>query len=186
MRATTRLLAAVKSARFLEPGAPTGLTGLHNHPSPHSTLSYLYSSTLDKLSHLPETSVYRQSTEALTKHRLQIVEAVKPEGLEAWNERLKKKLEGMDARFTDGRAMLRHSHQGRQFLTVRTQDIGYDEEAERAVEWSGEEDTTPEQEGPISEDDFAKRLKALDGTEQRRLDLRELHLEPEPQLTAEQ
>lgn len=86
MRATTRLLANVK---YLTPGAPTGLTGVFTHSAPRSTLLFLYNSTLDKLQHFPEHSVYRQSVEALTKHRLAIVESVKPEGLESWQDRVR-------------------------------------------------------------------------------------------------
>lgn len=89
MRATLRLLANVKPARYLEPFTPTGLTGLTTHPSPRPTLIYLYTTTLDKLKALPESSVYRQSTEALTRHRLKIVEASKPPGFEAWLQRVK-------------------------------------------------------------------------------------------------
>ncbi|KAG9622147.1 hypothetical protein KCU64_g20939, partial [Aureobasidium melanogenum] len=66
MRASSRLLA--QASRFLTPGAPTGLTGVLTHAAPRSTLLYLYNSTLDKLKQFPEHSVYRQSTEALTKH----------------------------------------------------------------------------------------------------------------------
>lgn len=89
MRAAFRLLASVKPGQFLEAGAPTGLTGLLTHPSPRSTLLYHYNATLDKLKQLPESSVYRQSTEALTKHRLSIVEQSKPAGWDEWQERIK-------------------------------------------------------------------------------------------------
>ena len=84
MRRTFRLLASVKPARYLETGRPTGLAGLYSHPSPRSTLLFLYSSTLDKLKAVPEHSVYRQSVEALTKHRMAIVEAAVPPGYEEW------------------------------------------------------------------------------------------------------
>lgn len=87
MRATSRLLAS--AVRYLEAGTPTGLTGLKTHASPRSALLYTYSSTLEKLKQFPETSVYRQATEALTKHRLNIIEGVKPEGLDAWLQRVK-------------------------------------------------------------------------------------------------
>ena len=89
MRSTTRLLASVqRSSKFLEPYAPTGLTGLLTHPSPRGTLLYLYSSTLEKLKEFPEHSVYRQSAEALTKHRMAILESIKPAGLEEWQKRV--------------------------------------------------------------------------------------------------
>lgn len=93
MRAATRLLANIQPSRFLEAGSPTGLTGLFTHPTPRSTLLYIYSSTLDKLKKFPESSVYRQSTEALTKHRMAIIESVKPEGLDAWRERVRSTVE---------------------------------------------------------------------------------------------
>ncbi|KAL8861315.1 MAG: hypothetical protein Q9178_002187 [Gyalolechia marmorata] len=92
MRSTTRLLAIVKSERFLTPGNPTGLTGLLTHPTPRSQLIYLYSSTLDKLSKLPEYSVYRQSAEAITKQRLSIINGFKPPGYEEWAQRAKQKI----------------------------------------------------------------------------------------------
>ncbi|KAI4274275.1 MAG: hypothetical protein LQ337_004063 [Flavoplaca oasis] len=93
MKSTSRLFAVVKSERFLTPGNPTGLTGLLTHPAPRSQLIYLYSSTLDKLSKIPEHSVYRQSAEAITKQRLSIINGFKPPGYEDWAQRAKKKIE---------------------------------------------------------------------------------------------
>lgn len=62
----------VKSAS----GYPTGLTGLYQHPNPRPALIALYNHTLDFLkTEFPANSVYRQSVEALTKNRLQIVES---------------------------------------------------------------------------------------------------------------
>ncbi|KAJ5081711.1 hypothetical protein NUU61_009975 [Penicillium alfredii] len=98
MRLTLRLLANVKP-RYLEPFAPTGLTGLTTHPSPRPTLIYLYSNTLQKLTAFPETSAYRQSAEALTRHRLQIVESKKPPGFDAWLERVRKTVGAEPERF---------------------------------------------------------------------------------------
>ena len=86
MRSSSRLFAAVKPGQYLEAGAPTGLTGLHTHPSPRSTLLYHYTSTLTKLKQVPESSVYRQSVEALTRHRLRIVEESKPKGWDQWQQ----------------------------------------------------------------------------------------------------
>jgi NADH dehydrogenase (ubiquinone) 1 alpha subcomplex subunit 5 len=90
MRTSLRLLAQVSrnTTLYAEPGLPTGLTGLLTHSSPRSTLLYLYSSTLDKLKSLPESSVYRQSTEALTKHRMSIIESIRPSGLSEWQQRV--------------------------------------------------------------------------------------------------
>ena len=45
---------------------------------------------MDKLKQFPEHSIYRQSTEALTKHRMSIIEKVKPAGLEEWQGRIQK------------------------------------------------------------------------------------------------
>ncbi|KAL8800802.1 MAG: hypothetical protein Q9182_004910 [Xanthomendoza sp. 2 TL-2023] len=92
MKSTSRLLATVKSERFLTPGNPTGLTGLLTHPAPRSQLLYLYSSTLDKLSKIPEYSVYRQSAEAITKQRLNVIQNTKPPGYEEWVQRAKQKI----------------------------------------------------------------------------------------------
>ncbi|KAI9784065.1 MAG: hypothetical protein M1835_003656 [Candelina submexicana] len=144
MRATTRLLARVKPGRFLEPNTPTGLTGLFTHPAPRSQLIYLYSSTLEKLKALPESSVYRQSTEALTKHRLKIIESVKPEGFDAWAERARKQItENPEVFKTPGRGVphddgkyVKEMREGRSFVTVQLKD----EPDERLEEWDGEED----------------------------------------------
>ena len=95
MRYTSQLFAAVKPVRsnVLEAGTPTGLTGLRTHRAPRSTLIYLYSATLDKLQRLPDSSVYRQSTENLTRHRLKLIDATKPEGLDDWQARLQRQVE---------------------------------------------------------------------------------------------
>lgn len=84
MRGTLRLFASVKPVRYLEAGAPTGLAGLRTNSSPRSTLLYLYHRTLDKLADVPETSLYRQSVEAVTKQRMGLVQAVKPAGYDEW------------------------------------------------------------------------------------------------------
>ena len=86
MRASTRLLAAV--SKRLEPGAPTGLTGLSTHGAPRSSLIYLYTSTLRKLQSIPQESIYRQATENLTRQRLSVIEAVKPPGYDTWLEKV--------------------------------------------------------------------------------------------------
>lgn len=83
MRPTIRLLTA-----RLSPFAPTGLTGILTHPNPRPTLIAVYNHTLTLLSQLPAHSVYRQSTENLTRHRLSLIEAVKPAGYEAYQQEL--------------------------------------------------------------------------------------------------
>lgn len=81
-----RFLANVKPERFLEAGNPTGLTGLLTHATPRPTLLHLYQATLERLKTFPEHSVYRKAAEAVTLHRMQIVESVKPHGYEEWLE----------------------------------------------------------------------------------------------------
>lgn len=54
--------------------ATTGITGVAVHQNPLPALTKVYGQTLTALSALPATSVYRQATEALTKHRLAVVE----------------------------------------------------------------------------------------------------------------
>lgn len=136
MRAALRLLATVKPGRFLEAGNPTGLTGLFTHPSPRSTLIALYTETLDKLRTLPEHSVYRQSAEAITRHRLQIVESVKPDGYEEWSKRASEKLKAHPELFqlqASGEAVM-SVHDGR--IAIGTEDPPQTDD--RDVEWDGE------------------------------------------------
>lgn len=52
----------------------TGITGLAVHPNPLPELRETYQTTLSVLSSIPSTSVYRQGVEALTKHKLNIVQ----------------------------------------------------------------------------------------------------------------
>lgn len=145
MRRTLRQLATVKPSQYLEAGAPTGLTGLPTHPSPRSSLLYTYSRTLDKLSQFPETSLYRQSTEALTKHRMSIVSAIEPEGLAAWNATTKKIMSEHPGVFgtesnVDGNVvsvagkLTTETHSGKTFLTSEPENLTEDPEQE----WDGE------------------------------------------------
>ncbi|KAH7382552.1 ETC complex I subunit conserved region-domain-containing protein [Phaeosphaeria sp. MPI-PUGE-AT-0046c] len=131
MRAAARLFASVKPGQFLEAGAPTGLTGLLTHPSPRSSLLYHYTSTLDKLKQIPESSVYRQSTEALTKHRLQIVEQAKPAGWDQWLEKIQMQV-GDDPGLV---SILEHTA-GQTLVLPKVQEV---DERSPAAEWDGEE-----------------------------------------------
>ncbi|KAI9840449.1 MAG: hypothetical protein M1837_001605 [Sclerophora amabilis] len=152
MRPATRLLANVKAARFLEPYSPTGLTGLFTHPAPRSALIYLYSTTLERLKQLPDSSVYRQSTESLTRSRLKVVESIKPEGYDGWAERARKKVsENPDVfnseegnLFQDGASHVKVERDGRSFISTKVTD----NVDERVEEWDGERDEGAEQEGP--------------------------------------
>jgi NADH dehydrogenase (ubiquinone) 1 alpha subcomplex subunit 5 len=67
-RLTPRLCQALKRS--------TGVTGLAVHPNPLPQLIKTYESTISALSSIPQTSVYRQGTEALTRHKLSVVQAV--------------------------------------------------------------------------------------------------------------
>ncbi|GME67654.1 hypothetical protein B5S28_g4289 [[Candida] boidinii] len=56
-------------------GNPTGITGIFQHPNPRPALITVYNATLKALNEkFPESSVYRQAVETLTKSRLDIVE----------------------------------------------------------------------------------------------------------------
>lgn len=136
--------------RFLEPGAPTGLTGLLTNPSPRSTLLYLYSSTLDRLKAVPETSLYRQSVEAVTKHRMSLVQSVKPAGYDEWLVKAQQILKKHPEHFketahktADGSLAAGLERDGKFFVLRQAQpDID-----SRHEEWDGEEDEGPEKEG---------------------------------------
>ena len=51
----------------------TGIHGLAVHPDPLTALINTYESTLSTLSSIPQTSIYRQSVEALVRNKLNIV-----------------------------------------------------------------------------------------------------------------
>jgi NADH dehydrogenase (ubiquinone) 1 alpha subcomplex subunit 5 len=51
----------------------TGVHGLAVHPDPLPALVKTYESTLSTLSSIPQTSVYRQSVEALVQNKLNII-----------------------------------------------------------------------------------------------------------------
>lgn len=185
MRSTLRLLASVKPGRYLEPFAPTGLTGLFTHPSPRPTLIYLYSTTLQKLKAFPESSAYRQSTEALTRHRLQIVESTKPAGYDAWLERVKKTVGAEPERF----ASLRQGEGSYAYAGALRDD---NSDNPRGEEWDGEklEATT---EGPARTAEqqarWEKELEeATSSAAEADGDFHERHMkwENEPALGAEQ
>lgn len=138
MRPTTRLLAI---AKYLEAGTPTGLTGLWTHGTPRSALIYLYGQTLHRLQAIPSTSVYRQSVEATTLHRLGIVEKMVPAGHEQWTEKAKKLMEITPATFQEAvglsyRREARTVKLGDQVFVIGTKRALPDE---RIEEWDGEE-----------------------------------------------
>ena len=181
MRPTLRML-----ARYLEPGTPTGLTGLWTHSTPRSTLLYLYGSTLQKLQAIPETSLYRQSVEAVTKHRLALVEQTTPPGYEEWSARARELVKQNPEQFrvNSGRV------DGSEARTVKLGDrvfvVGSRHEAGdvRTEEWDGEADEGGELEGIRTPEERKDQFnygdrKPLDNHQQ-------VEWEDEPQLTAEQ
>ncbi|KAF1925214.1 NADH-ubiquinone oxidoreductase 29.9 kd subunit precursor [Didymella exigua CBS 183.55] len=155
MRAASRLFAAVKPGQFLEAGAPTGLTGLATHPSPRSTLLHHYHGTLTKLQQIPESSVYRQSTEALTRHRLKIIEESKPKGWDAWQEMISSQVAEDPEHFHTIR-----SDAGVTVVAPKLQNVDYGQN--RKAEWDGE---VPQSfpEGIKSQKERRKHIKALKG-----------------------
>jgi ETC complex I subunit conserved region len=175
MRGTLRLLAKVQPAKFLEVNAPTGLTGILTHPQPRSTLIYTYNQILNKLKAIPESSVYRQSTEAITKSRLKIIEDTKPVGYEEWLSRVKAEVEKNPAAY---------SH-----VIQKDGSIAFSEPFKTESEiWDGEA-REPLPEGPSLES--VANLKGLAlKAEEERLDVEEPPrpslLELEPPLDADQ
>lgn len=60
----------------------TNLTGFVVHTNPLPALVHTYQATLTGLGHLPPSSAYRQASEALTQHRLAVVQdAMKAHGV---------------------------------------------------------------------------------------------------------
>jgi len=188
MRRTCRLLASAKPARYLEANTPTGLTGLFTHPAPRSTLIYLYSSTLDKLKEFPEHSLYRQSTEALTKHRMSIIGAVVPEGYEEWSAKAKKIIAENPEVFNtpkggvdhDGGRHLKEVKDGRSFVTTKVDEVP-DETME---EWDGEENLGPELEGVRTTSE--RKGQSVLGMKRPGEDEKTVKWNPEPPLNADQ
>lgn len=180
MRPTVRSL-----ARFLEPGTPTGLAGLYTHPAPRSTLIYLYSSILNKLQQVPAHSPYRQATEALTKKRLAIIEATKPNGFDAWEERVQAQLSKHQEWLGEEKKVKPDhlTYDGRSFIMARLYEVEVDER-EKEAEWDGKNQGHTE-EGPRTAEIRDRNLADM-----YRVDstlLAELpKLEPEPMLTREQ
>ncbi|KAL2889252.1 NADH-ubiquinone oxidoreductase 29.9 kDa subunit [Ceratocystis lukuohia] len=182
MRPTTRLL-----ARYLEPGTQTGLTGLWTHPTPRSTLLFLYHRTLERLSALPDSSLYRQSVEAVTKHRLALVEKQVPPGYAEWAERVRKTMAERPGQYR----LPSGSNDGGFAHTVKYGDKTFvlgkvaPEPDVRVQEWDGEADEGPTLEGIRTPEERADQAliatrKVVDKA------TTSVELEPEPLLTADQ
>ncbi|EEQ29394.1 hypothetical protein McanMca71_004286 [Microsporum canis] len=176
MRATLRLLANVKPARYLEPFTPTGLTGLSTHPSPRPTLIYLYTTTLEKLKAIPESSVYRKSTEALTKHRLEVVKSTKPPGFDAWLERVRALVAENPEKY---KAALRDDGTYAAFQ-VEEENIAKEDEL-----WGGETSKMQQEGAYLSEEEMEERIKEAEA-EAAQHATPSIHWEAEPALEAAQ
>ena len=181
MRAAIRLLASVqRSSQFLEAGAPTGITGLLTHASPRSTLLYTYATTLEKLKQFPENSVYRQSVEALTKHRMNIIESVQPGGLQEWQSRVLPTVDANPKAFRKIPVLDSSAQKG--FNVVWKP---YVTEGMKTEEWDDETVTKPELEGPRYEEerrDQGRKLARDVVAERDSIP----QIEPEPALTVNQ
>jgi NADH dehydrogenase (ubiquinone) 1 alpha subcomplex subunit 5 len=160
MRLTSRLLSSVKAARYLEPGTPTGLTGLFTHPAPRTTLIYLYCSTLEKLQQFPESSVYRQSTESLTKHRLKIINSVVPPGYTEWWQKANEIIEKHPEAYTaiDEGITRNNDRYASEIISELALNQPVDDTIE---EWDGEEVSAGELEGTRSTIERAAQAEML-------------------------
>ncbi|KAH6899057.1 ETC complex I subunit conserved region-domain-containing protein [Thelonectria olida] len=181
MRPTARLF-----ARYLEAGQPTGLTGLWTHSTPRSTLLFLYGTTLSRLQAIPETSMYRQSVEAVTKHRMALVEQTKPPGYDEWSVKAKELISKNPSQFRLASGRL----DGSEARTVKLGDklfvVGRRHEAGdiRVEEWDGEADEGAELEGARTLEERADQ--ALWAERKPLEDHEQIEWVDEPQLTADQ
>lgn len=181
MRAALRLLANVKP-RYLEAYAPTGLTGLYTHPSPRPSLIYIYHQTLERLKSFPESSAYRQSVEATTRHRLNIIESKIPPGFEAWQERVNKLLAAEPERF----ASIKRPAGPFAYVGKPSEPEGYDDP--RGLSWDGEGPEEYDTDGPTrtpEEDAYLDKMVEENNARTDTFRL-EMKLEAEPALTADQ
>ena len=182
MRATRSLLATIVKGKgtHLHANTPTGLTGLFTHPSPRPHLIYLYNQTLARLFQFPEESVYRQSTEALTKHRLAIIEAATPAGLSEWQQRITKLAEQPEN--SGEKQLAQMMLRGKGYLPQRR-----DDRDDRYIEW--DDDTGEERfEGPRDGDELAtdQAREFGAGMEAHEITPQHVYVEDEPCLSAEQ
>lgn len=75
-RTARQIAASARAApKYLRTQRTTGLAGIDIHPNPLPVLEQKYTRTLQVLKALPESAVYRQSAEAATQTRLDIVRA---------------------------------------------------------------------------------------------------------------
>jgi NADH dehydrogenase (ubiquinone) 1 alpha subcomplex subunit 5 len=141
---------------------------------------------LSRLQNIPESSLYRQSVEAVTKHRMSLVEAQTPPGYDEWAVKAKQLVGKSSEQFRVNSGRIDGSEARTVKLGDRVFIIGQRHQAGdiRHEEWDGEEDEGGELEGirtPEERKDqviWAER-KPLEDHEQ-------IEWEDEPQLTADQ
>lgn len=73
VRFVPSVMRANVATKFMRTKRTTNIAGLEIHPDPLPELVSTYTHTLNVLKGLPETAVFRQSSEAVTQHRLDIV-----------------------------------------------------------------------------------------------------------------
>lgn len=179
MHHTSRLL-----ARYLEPGVSTGLTGLRTHAAPRSALLSIYTTTLARLQRFPESSLYRQSIESLTQHRLSLVQRIVPAGYEEWAIKMRQIVsENPGYIFPPDQAS-----ENRRTFFLGGQTYGIPKRrAERDIreeEWNGESDTSPLSEGQRAAEEKTDLVSNRD--EDALPPTLQAQLSTEPQLTASQ
>lgn len=195
-------------ARYFEPGTPTGLAGLWTHATPRSTLLYLYGTMLSKLQTIPESSLYRQSVEAVAKQRMGLVEQIVPPGYQEWAAKAQALLKDKPGQFKiesglKGGSGVKTVKMGDRVFVIGTKHKAADV---REEEWDGEpmgaidlravdEDTVQElqamghfetrgEETTVEEDGSVSREHGKENAVDK--DESQIKWESEPQLTPEQ
>ncbi|RDA85593.1 hypothetical protein CP532_0896 [Ophiocordyceps camponoti-leonardi (nom. inval.)] len=138
------------------------------------------------LQEIPETSLYRQSVEAITNHRIGIVEQMRPHGHQEWAARAREIVRKHPEQFrvasgrVDGSEAQSISIGNRMFVVGSKHDRG----DIRLEEWNGEENEGGELEGIRTP---AERKDQVAWAERRPMgELDKVEWENEPQLTAAQ
>lgn len=141
---------------------------------------------MSKLQALPETSMYRQSVEAVTKHRMGLVEKIVPPGYEEWAAKAKELVNKNSAQFRVASGRI----DGSEVRTVKLGDkifvVGrkHEDVDERIEEWDGEADEGAELEGIRT---AKEREDQVVWAERKPLeDHEKVEWQDEPQMTADQ
>ena len=124
----------------------------------------------------------------MTRHRLAIVEGIKPAGYDEWASRTRQLVDEHPDVFStpeggvehDGGKHVKSTRDGRSFVTTKQTQ----EPDERLQEWDGEKVEAPEPEGTVSSAERASQ--ALLGRARPGSDEKQIAWEPEPALEASQ